>query len=93
MRVTPTECSLGGLLKRRKDEGREIFISRGEEKIMCVQERERERGRGGVQIDRKSHCDSKQSQITMVCVSHGTSSSGSADTIVCADAPPSSRTR
>lgn len=43
MRVTPTECSLGGLLRRRKDEGREIFLSRGEEKTMCVQEIESER--------------------------------------------------
>lgn len=38
---------LGGLLKERKDEGREIFISRGEEKTTCVQviEREGERER------------------------------------------------
>ncbi len=32
----------GGLLNRRKDEGREIFLSRGEGKTTCVQEMERE---------------------------------------------------
>lgn len=56
---------LGGLLKGKKDEGREIFISRGEEKTTCELEMKRE----GEQIDRKSLCDSKQSQITLVCLS------------------------
>lgn len=49
-----------GLIKGIKDKGREILISRGEEKTTCEQ----------VQSDRKSHRDSKQSQITLV--PHGT---------------------
>lgn len=76
MRVTLSECSSVAYRKGRK--GREIFISRGEEKATCVWEMERERD----QIDRQSRCDSKQSQITLACVCHGTSSCGSADTIV-----------
>lgn len=49
-----------GLIKGIKDKGREILISRGEEKTTCEQ----------VQSDRKSHRDTKQSQITLV--PHGT---------------------
>ncbi len=54
---------------------------------MCARdgERDREIEKERKQIDRKSHCGSKQSQITLVGVSHGTSLCGSADTIARAD--------
>ena len=67
--------------------GRYLYLEERKRQCVCKRERVRERG----QIDRKSHCDSKQSQITLVCVSHGTSSSGSEDTVV--GRPLSSRTR
>lgn len=52
---------LGGLLKGGQEERKETFISRAEEKTT---RHTREK-----QIDRKSHCDTKQSQITLLCPS------------------------